>query len=55
MSIFVRRGRFCIVSPRRRLRDGMIYRRYVAEREDCLGCELRARCLMGKTVRRRQL
>jgi transposase/IS5 family transposase len=35
--------------------DGIIYRRYVANREDCLGCELRARCLMGKIVRRRQL
>lgn len=35
--------------------DGIIYRRYVANREDCLGCELRARCLMGKVVRRRQL
>ncbi len=35
--------------------DGIIYRRYVAKEEDCLGCELRAGCLMGKTVRRRQL
>jgi len=30
--------------------DGIIYRRYVANREDCLGCELMARCLMGKVV-----
>jgi hypothetical protein len=35
--------------------DGIIYRRYVAKEEDCLGCELRAGCLLGKTVRRRQL
>ena len=34
---------------------GMIYRRYVANREDCLGCELRGRCLMGKVVRGRYL
>jgi transposase len=35
--------------------DGVIYRRYVAKEEDCLGCELRAGCLLGETVRRRQL
>ncbi len=35
--------------------DGVIYRRYVAREEGCLGCELRARCLRGETVRRRQL
>jgi hypothetical protein len=35
--------------------DGVIYRRYVAREEDCLDCELRAGCLLGKTVRRRQL
>jgi len=35
--------------------DGIIYRRYVANREDCLGCELRARCLMGKILRGRSL
>ena len=35
--------------------DGVIYRRYVAKEEDCLGCEFRAGCLLGETVRRRQL
>jgi transposase len=35
--------------------DGIIYRRYVAREEDCLDCELRAGCLLGETVRRRQL
>jgi len=35
--------------------DGVIYRRYVAREEDCLDCELRAGCLLGETVRRRQL
>jgi transposase len=34
---------------------GVIYRRYVAKEGDCLGCELRSGCLLGKTVRRRQL
>jgi transposase len=35
--------------------DGVIYRRYVGKEEDCLGCELRGGCLLGKAVRRRQL
>jgi hypothetical protein len=29
--------------------------RYVADREDCCECDIRARCLMGKKVRRRNL
>jgi hypothetical protein len=35
--------------------DGVIYRRYVADRNDCQGCELRSRCLMGKNTKRRYL
>jgi transposase len=34
---------------------GVIYRRYMANREDCLGCEFRGRCLMGKVLRGRYL
>ena len=34
---------------------GMIYRRYMANREDCLNCEFRGRCLKGKVVRGRYL
>jgi len=34
---------------------GTIYRRYIANREDCLNCEFRGRCLMGKVVRGRYL
>jgi hypothetical protein len=34
---------------------GMIYRRYVANREDCLNCELKDRCVMGKILRGRYL
>jgi len=34
---------------------GKIRRRYVANREDCCHCDFRARCLMAKTVRRRNL
>jgi IS5 family transposase len=35
--------------------DGVIYRRYVADRNDCQGCELKSRCIMGKNGKRRHL
>jgi len=34
---------------------GMIYRRYMANREDCLNCALKDRCVMGKILRGRYL
>jgi hypothetical protein len=34
---------------------GVIYRRYMANREDCLGCEFGGRCLKGKVMRGRYL
>ena len=35
--------------------DGVIYRRYVADRNDCQGCELKSRCIMNKNGKRRYL
>jgi transposase/IS5 family transposase len=35
--------------------DGVIYRRYAADREDCKGCELKAQCIRGKNVKGRYL
>ena len=35
--------------------DGVIYRRYAADREDCTGCELKAHCIRGKNVKGRYL
>jgi transposase len=35
--------------------DGVIYRRYAADREDCKGCELKAHCIRGKNVKGRYL
>jgi transposase len=34
---------------------GVIYRRYVADRNDCQGCELKSRCIMNKSGKRRHL
>jgi transposase/IS5 family transposase len=35
--------------------DGVIYRRYAADREDCKDCELKAQCIRGKNVKGRYL
>jgi transposase len=35
--------------------DGVIYRRYVADRNDCQGCELKSKCIMQKKGERRYL
>jgi len=37
------------------IKDGVIYKRYGADREDCEGCELGVRCLRGKNVKGRRL
>jgi transposase len=33
--------------------DGIIYNRYINERNGCKGCELKARCIKGKKAKRR--
>jgi transposase len=35
--------------------DGVIYRRYVADRNDCQRCEMKSRCIIGKNGKRRYL
>ena len=35
--------------------DGVFYRRYVADANDCRGCELKARCIRGRNGKRRSL
>jgi transposase len=35
--------------------DGVIYRRYVADRTDCQGCELKSRCIINKKGKRKHL
>ena len=35
--------------------DGVIYRRYVADRNDCQGCDLKSRCIIRKNAKRRYL
>ena len=35
--------------------EGVFYRRYVADADDCRGCELKARCIRGRNGKRRNL
>ena len=35
--------------------DGVIYRRYVADKKDCKDCELRGRCIRRKKAKRRMI
>ena len=35
--------------------DGVFYRRYVADADECRGCELKARCIRGRNGKRRSL
>jgi hypothetical protein len=35
--------------------DGVFYRRYVSDRDDCNGCELKVKCIRRKNAKRRHL
>jgi len=37
------------------IKDGIVYRRYVADAQDCKRCQLRGRCLRGTQTKRRHL
>ncbi len=50
-----RQGKVLRLRARKAINDGVMYRRYVAEREACEGCESTGRCIRGKVVRRRIL
>jgi len=48
-------GKVLRLNVKRTVVDGVIYRRYVAEREDCKHCELKAQCIKGAQVKGRYL
>jgi transposase len=48
-------GKVLKLRARKAIVDGVIYKRYVADREDCKSCELKARCIRGKNVQGRHL
>jgi transposase len=48
-------GKVLSLKVKKAVIDGVIYRRYAADREDCKGCELKAHCIRGKNVKGRYL
>jgi hypothetical protein len=43
------------LQARKVIAGGLIYRRYIAEKEDCKGCELKVSCIRRKNAKRRYL
>jgi transposase len=48
-------GKVLSLNVKKTVVDGVIYRRYVADREDCKHCELKAHCIKGAQVKGRYL
>jgi hypothetical protein len=48
-------GKTLRFNTRRAVVDGVIYRRYLADREECETCELKVKCLQGKNITGRLL
>jgi hypothetical protein len=48
-------GKFLKLNAKKAIIDGVIYRRYVADREQCKGCELRVKCIRRKNAKRRTI
>jgi transposase len=48
-------GKLLKLKVKKAVMDGVIYRRYVANRNDCKGCELKVKCIRRKNAKRRHL
>ena len=48
-------GKTLCLNTKRAVVDGVIYRRYLANRDECEICELKAKCLQGKNIKGRFL
>jgi hypothetical protein len=48
-------GKVLRLNVKKTVVDGVIYRRYVADREDCKHCELKTQCIKGAQVKGRYL
>ena len=48
-------GKLLRLKVKKAVMDGVIYRRYVANRNDCKGCELKVKCIRRKNAKRRHL
>jgi IS5 family transposase len=48
-------GKVFRLKVKRAVTDGVIYRRYMKDRDHCQGCELKSRCIKGKKTERKYL
>jgi len=46
-------GKLLRLNVKKAVMDGVIYRRYVADRDDCTGCKLKVKCTRRKTAKRK--
>jgi len=46
-------GKFLGLYVKKAITDGIIYRRYRSEEHDCKGCELKAKCMLRQSTKRR--
>lgn len=46
-------GKLLRLNVKKAVMDGVIYRRYVADRNDCTGCKLKVKCTRRKTAKRK--
>ena len=46
-------GKFLKLQAKKAVLDGVIYRRYGADKDECKGCELKVKCIRGKNAKRR--
>ncbi|MFC1891082.1 IS1182 family transposase [Thermodesulfobacteriota bacterium] len=48
-------GKTLKLKAKKAIMDGIIYRRYVADKDDCKGCEFKIKCIRHKNAKRRML
>ena len=46
-------GRVLRLNTKKVVLDGVIYRRYAADKEECKGCEMKVKCIRGKNAKRK--
>ena len=46
-------GKLLRLNVKKAVMDGVIYRRYVADRDDCMGCKRKVKCTRHKTAKRK--
>lgn len=48
-------GKVLVLTAKKVVKDGLIYRRYAADKDGCKGCEMKVKCIRGKNAKRKML